>query len=173
MLVTKMTFAALNLGLIDVKRRIVVKRTYHFEKGAIECTFEYCSCKTNLKILKRKLCNICVTFEGKIKYSSLEIKRRKTIGKNREHYRVVLKDNEGSPKLYRLSLLKLSGDQFASGKQTGPSRSALNNIKAQSSSHESAEELMVAITRLRLDICNEDEAVAIKIIQRRSFRYDK
>ena len=115
-----------------------------------------------MKILKRKSYNICVTFEGKIKYSSLEIKRRKTTGKNREHYRVVLKDNEGSSKLYRLGLLKLSGDQFASGKRSGPSRSALNNIKAQSSSHESAEELMVAIMRLRLDICNEDEARAIE-----------
>ena len=78
-----MTFAASNLGLIDLKRRIVVNKTYHF--GVVECTFENCSCKANLKILKKNSNNICVTFEGNIKHSSLEIKRRKTTGENREH----------------------------------------------------------------------------------------
>ena len=68
-----------------------------------------------------------------------------------------------------MGLLILLGDQFASGKRTGPSRSALNNIESQSSSHESGEELMLAIMTLRLDICNEDEALPIKNIQRRSF----
>ena len=104
-----------------------------------------------------------------IKHSSFEIKRRKTTGENKEHDKVLLKDNKSSSKLHRLGLLKLSGDQFASGKRIGPSRSALNNIKFQSSSHESAEELMLAIMKLRLDICNEDEALAIKNIRRRSF----
>ena len=100
------------------------------------------------------MCN----FSGKIKYSSLKIKRRKTTGEN------LLNDSESSSKLYRLGLLKLSGDQLASGNRTGPSRSALNNIKSQSSSYESAEELMLAIMKLRLDICNEDEALAMKNI---------
>ena len=49
---------------------------------------------------------------------------------------------KSSSKLHRLGFLKLSGDQFASEKSTGPSRSALNDIKSQSSSHESAEEFM-------------------------------
>ena len=128
----------------------------------VECTFEHCSYKANMKILKRNSTTICVTFEGKIKHSSLKIKRSKTTGENRERYRVFLKDNESSSKLHRLDLLKLSGDQFASGKRIGPSRSALNNIKAQSSSHDSTEELIVAIMRLRLNICNEDKAPAIK-----------
>ena len=88
----------------------------------------------------------------KIKHSSFEIKRRKTTGENKEHDKVLLKDNKSSSKLHRLGLLKLSGDQFASGKLTGPSRSALNNIKSQSSSHESAEQLILAIMKLRLDI---------------------
>ena len=105
------------------------------------------------------MCN----FSGKIKYSSLKIKRRKTTGEN------LLNDSESSSKLHRLGLLKLSGDQLASGNRTGPSRSALNNIKSQSSSYESAEELMLAIMKLRLDICNEDEALAVKNIQRRPF----
>ena len=67
-----------------------------------------------------------------------------------------------------MGLLKLSGDQSASGNRTGPSRSALNNIESQSSSYESAEKLMLVIMK-RLDICNEDEALPIKNIQRRSF----
>ena len=66
----------------------------------------------NLKILKKYSNNICVTFEGKIKHSSLEIKRRKTTGENREHYKVLLKDNESSSKLQRLGLLKLSGNHL-------------------------------------------------------------
>ena len=107
-------------------------------RGAVECTFKRFSCKINLKILKRKSNNKCVTFEGKIKHNSLEIKHCKTTGENREHYRVLLKDNETFSKLHRLGLLKLSGDQFTSGRRTGPSRSALNNIKAHSSLHESA-----------------------------------
>ena len=45
----------------------------------------------------------------------------------------------------------------------------MKNIKAQSSLHESAKELMLAIMKLRLDICNEDEAIAIKNIQKHSF----
>ena len=93
----------------------------------------------------------------------------KTTGENREHYKILLKDNESPWKLHRLGLLILSGDQFASGKRTGPSRSALNNIESQSSSHESGEELMLAIMTLQLDIYNEDEALPIKNIQRRSF----
>ena len=106
---------------------------------AVECSFKHCSCKTNLKILKKNSNKICVTYEGKIKHSSLEIKRRKTTDENREHYKVLFKDNESSSKLHCLGLLKPLGDQFASRKRTGPSRSALNNIKSQSSSHESAE----------------------------------
>ena len=90
------------------------------------------------------------------------IKRRKTTGEKKEHYRVLSKDNESSSKLRYLDLLKMSGEQFTSRKGVGPSRRALNNIKAQFSSHCSAEELMVAIMRLRLDICNNDEALAIK-----------
>ena len=105
----------------------------------------------------------------KIKHSSLEIKRRKTTDENREHYTILLKDNESSSKLNCLGLLKLSGDQSASGNRTGPSRSALNNTESQSSSYESAEKLMLIIMKLRLDICNEDEALPIKNIQRRSF----
>ena len=68
-----------------------------------------------------------------------------------------------------MGLLKLSGDQFASGKRTGPSRSASSNIKSQSSSYESPEELILAIMKQRLDIRNEDEVLAIKNIQRRYF----
>ena len=82
-----MTFAASNLGLIDVKRRIVVKK---------QTISEHCSCKANMKILKRNSNNICVTFEGKVKHSSLEIKRLKTTGENREHYKVLLEDNASS-----------------------------------------------------------------------------
>ena len=69
-----------------------------------------------MKILKQNSNNICVTFEGKIKHSSLEIKRHKTTDENREHYKVLTKDNESSSKLHRLGLLKISGDQFASAK---------------------------------------------------------
>ena len=119
-----MTSAASNLGLIDLKRRIVVN--IPFWRGAVECTFDHCSCKANLKLLKKNSNNICVTFEGNIKHSSLEIKRRKTTGKNREHYKLLLKVNESSSKLHHLGLLKLSGDQFASGKRTVPSRRTLN-----------------------------------------------
>ena len=140
------------------KKENSCKQNIPFWRGAVECTFERFSCKGNLKILKKNWNNICVTFAGKIKHSSLKIKRRKTTGEN------LLNDSESSSKLHRLGLLKLSGDQLASGKRTGPSRSALNNIKSQSSSHESAEELMLAIMKLRLDICNEDEALAMKNI---------
>ena len=98
------------------------KQNIPFWRGAVECTFEHFSCKGNLKILKKNSNNICVTFAGKIKHSSLKVKRRKTTGEN------LLNDSESSSKLHRLGLLKLSGDQLASGKRTGPSRSALNNI---------------------------------------------
>ena len=74
------------------------------------------------EILKKNSNNICVTFAGKIKHSSLKIKCRKITGEN------LLSDSESCSKLHRLGLLKLSGDQIASGKRTGPSRSALNNI---------------------------------------------
>ena len=169
MLDAKNDFCCFKFRCNRFKKENSRKQKIPFWRGAVECTSEHCSCKAYLKVLKKNSNNICVTFEGNIKHSSLEIIRRKTTGENREHYKLLLKDNESSSKLHRLGLLKLSGDQFASGKLTGPSRSALNNIKSQSSSHESAEELMLAIMKLRLDICNEDEALAIKNIQRRFF----
>ena len=91
------------------------KQNMPFWKGAKECTFESCSRKANWEILKRNSNNVCITFEGKINYSSLEIKRRKTTGKNREHYRVLLKGNKISSKLHRLGILKVLGDLFCSG----------------------------------------------------------
>ena len=160
MLEAKNDFCCFKFRSNRCKKENSRKQNIPFWRGAVECSFEHCSCKANLQILKRNSNNICILFECKIKYSSLEVKRRKTTAENREHYSVFLKDNESSSKIHPLGLLKLSGDQFASGKLTGPSTSALNNINAQSLSHESAEELMVAIMRLRLGICNEDEALA-------------
>ena len=166
MLEAKNDFCCFKFKSNRFKKENSRKQNILFWRGSVECTFEHCLCKANLKVLKKKSNNICVSFGSKIKHSSLEIKRRKTTGENREHYKLLLKDNERSSKLHRLGLLKLSGDQLCSGKRTGPSRNALNNIKSKSSSCESAEELMLAIMKLRLDICNEDEALAIKNIQR-------
>ena len=38
------------------------KQNISFWRGAVECTFEYCSCKVNLKVFKNNSNNICVSF---------------------------------------------------------------------------------------------------------------
>ena len=58
------------------------KQNISFWRSAVECTFEHCSCKANLKIFKSNSNNICVTFEDKVKRTRREIKCRKTTGEN-------------------------------------------------------------------------------------------
>ena len=67
MLEVKNDFSCLRLRSNRFKKENSRKQNITYWRGTVEFTFEHCSCKANLKILKKISNNICVTFEGKIK----------------------------------------------------------------------------------------------------------
>ena len=55
-----MTFAASNFKSNRFKKENSRKQNIPFWRGAVECTFEHCSCKANLKTFKKNSNNLCV-----------------------------------------------------------------------------------------------------------------